>query len=427
MEIPKSSILLRLVFFISTQAGVIALQHAHQQALATEYRRGDMRYLVERAGYPVDEHFIETKDGYVLGVYRILPQPASDGDGRCRKPVILQHGLLDSSATWVVNSKSQSLGFILADAGYDTWLPNSRGNAFSRNHTGILPEAKTFWDFTFDDMAAYDLPAVVEYVIEKNAEQDSSCPEQKVALIGHSQGTTLSFAAFSSNHQLQDQISIFIALAPAVYTKYVSSVPLQVLARMHAATLISTLGQEEFLPSLQDMRDLFGTFCTISPESCISILTAICGFNPDNVDVKRLPIYLAFTPSGTSVKNIRHWAQQVRRAEDSGGYQFCKFDYGDVCTTPCGAKIDCNQREYGSVTAPCYDLDKIHAPPIAIFYGTNDILADPRDVEELIRTLPPQTVIFSKKIPDYEHIDFTWGTHANTRVYNDILHLLLSS
>ncbi|KAI8109762.1 hypothetical protein M9434_001041 [Picochlorum sp. BPE23] len=423
MGILKGSILLGLFFlFLSTQAGVVALQNAQQQALAVEYRHADMRYLVERAGYPVEEHFIETRDGYVLGVYRILPQPTAGAHRRCRKPVILQHGLLDSSATWVVNSKSQSLGFILADASYDTWLTNSRGNAFSRNHTGFLPDSKAFWDFTFDDMAAYDLPAVVEYVIGKNA--DSLCPEQKVALIAHSQGTTLSFAAFSSNRQLQDKISIFIALAPAVYTKYVSSVPLQFLARMHADTLVSILGEEEFLPSQQDMSDLFGEFCTLSPESCISILTAICGFNPNNVDVKRLPVYLAFAPSGTSVKNMRHWAQQVRRAEETAGYQFCKFDYGDVCTTPSGAMMDCNQREYGSVTAPCYGLDTIQAPPIAMFYGTHDKLADPMDVQELIHSLPRETVVFSKKIPGYEHIDFTWGTNAHTHVYNDILVLL---
>lgn len=78
------------------------------------------------AGFPLEEHFVTTADGYVLGTYRI-PHGRHQGPpaagGACGRPVaLLQHGLLDSSAAWVLNTPSQSLGFILADAGYDVWL-----------------------------------------------------------------------------------------------------------------------------------------------------------------------------------------------------------------------------------------------------------------------------------------------------------------
>lgn len=71
----------------------------------------------------------------MLGLYRIPhgrrtrpPAPSANQAPAPRQPVLLQHGLLDSSATWVVNRPTQSLAFLLADAdaGYDVWLSNSR-------------------------------------------------------------------------------------------------------------------------------------------------------------------------------------------------------------------------------------------------------------------------------------------------------------
>ena len=46
---------------------------------------------------------------------------------------------------------------------------NSRGNTFSRNHTGLDPGKQAFWDFSWDEMAARDVPAMVTYVLASSS------------------------------------------------------------------------------------------------------------------------------------------------------------------------------------------------------------------------------------------------------------------
>lgn len=64
-----------------------------------------------------------------------------------------------------------------------------------------------FFVSSFDEFAKYDLPASLEFAM--------ACSKQdRISYIGHSQGTTIGFAAFSQNQTLAAKVDVFIALAP---------------------------------------------------------------------------------------------------------------------------------------------------------------------------------------------------------------------
>jgi len=85
--------------------------------------------------------------------------------------------------TWVYNAPGIAPAFILAKAGYDVWLGNNRGNQFSLKHTTLDKNERDFWQFDWEDMGHYDVPAVVNHI-------KATTGVDKVSYIGHSEGTT---------------------------------------------------------------------------------------------------------------------------------------------------------------------------------------------------------------------------------------------
>jgi len=66
--------------------------------------------LITSKGYPCEDHTVTTADGFILGLQRIPYGKQNWEKPRPRRVVFLQHGLLDSSATWVMNLANESLG-----------------------------------------------------------------------------------------------------------------------------------------------------------------------------------------------------------------------------------------------------------------------------------------------------------------------------
>lgn len=64
---------------------------------------------MEDAGYPLEEHRVQTADGYLLTMHRI-PYGRLSGPAANKPVVFLQHGLLCSSADWVLAGPEKGLG-----------------------------------------------------------------------------------------------------------------------------------------------------------------------------------------------------------------------------------------------------------------------------------------------------------------------------
>ena len=102
-----------------------------------------------------------------------------------------------------------SMAFTLLDQGYDVWLGNNRGSIYSRGHKEINASSKNYFQYSFPELAEYDLPAMIDYVLEETF-------QSKLTYIGHSDGNTQMFTALSENFQgMRSKITQFVALGAA--------------------------------------------------------------------------------------------------------------------------------------------------------------------------------------------------------------------
>uniref|UniRef100_A0A183C0V5 AB hydrolase-1 domain-containing protein n=1 Tax=Globodera pallida TaxID=36090 RepID=A0A183C0V5_GLOPA len=288
------------------------------------------------------------------------------------RPVFfLQHGLLASSADWVTNLPNQSLAFILADAGFDVWLGNVRGNFYSDAHVNWTKLERKFWEFTWDEMASKDLPTMVAKTLKVSGQND-------LYYVGHSQGTAIMFAKLASeNGTFPKKIRKFFALAPVASVKYIDGL-IAFLGRYFGRDLWAlrfVFGTHDFLPH-NWMTTMFARIvCGLSWRNilCENVVFQIGGPESNQFNQSRLMVYAEHTPAGTSTWNILHWAQM----RNSGKMQ-----------------------------------------------NEADWLADARDIEvaneTILRSVPPQFIKKAQKLPDFNHFDFVWGMLAPDKIYRQI-------
>jgi pimeloyl-ACP methyl ester carboxylesterase len=171
----------------------------------------NLQYYMRLIGYDVEEYKITTKDGFVLVLHRLVDCTESSEQRSDRYPVLLIHGLMQSSAAYCTSGDS-SLGLTLFRKGYDVWLGNNRCG-FNPSHVVYSRMNPRMWQWGIKQMATMDVPCMIDFILDHTR-------ASKVAITGHSQGTTQLFYALARDEmpELGSKVSSFCALSPAVYT-----------------------------------------------------------------------------------------------------------------------------------------------------------------------------------------------------------------
>jgi pimeloyl-ACP methyl ester carboxylesterase len=319
---------------------------------------------------------------------------------------------------WVSQPKaSDSLPYMLSDAGYDVWLGNSRGNRFSAVNTNMSIDTPEFWDAVdLDNMAQKDVPSILSYV-----RRESKVP--RVHWVGHSQGGGILVMALAKDPSLRDQLGTTVLLAPGVYMRHIHVPLLAFFAKAHLDTFWHSHGFDikgletgkYYFPGPLFSR--FMEFWTAHTPLC-RISTAICndigkilGVNvgdAHNLDWRSMANAYKYDSGGSSFHNLMHWAQRIR--ENS----IREFDWGKA-----------NPQHYnGSTTPPLYDLSKITGTKLALFDGDKDLFVTQQDMQRLHFDIPKENWIEHITIKNYAHFDFVWGKDAHVRLYPQVMKIL---
>lgn len=133
----------------------IEIDIAGQELNFTEMYKLDSTF---RYGFQFEEHKFHTGDGFLLHMHRIYKkefQQSKSNNNHLFEPIILQHGLFQSSGIFITNEE-KSLAFYLASQGYDVWMGNAR--CVFEGHKNFTPNDFEYWNWSMDELAKYDFP-----------------------------------------------------------------------------------------------------------------------------------------------------------------------------------------------------------------------------------------------------------------------------
>lgn len=366
--------------------------------------RFNFTQLAEKYFGACEQYDVVTEDGYILTIFRL------DGRGNNsiseRNPILLWHGIFDSADIFILRGLN-STGISLAKAGYDVWFGNVRGNKYSRRHKSLDPDKDVmkFWDFSFHEFGYYDLPATIDFILEKTG-------KRKLSAIGHSQGNMMYYILGSTRSEYNEKVQVLIALGPIAFLNHIRGL-LSTLAPLWPVIsgLLPLVSAQELFKDKSAANELIKFICTLEPLGSSlckdgAVMSAI-GNDSEELETEFFDVMLGHYPAGTSKKVLDHFYQFLERKT------FSQYDYGAIQ----------NFLKYGSMNPPDYPLSKVSLP-VLILTALNDNLSTVEDAYLLKRELPNVAYFHVMDRKEFNHIDYVVA--KNIDVYlNPLLKSLL--
>lgn len=314
-------------------------------------------------------------------------------------------GLTQSTDRLQAPHISQSLAFELANQGYDVWMCNSRGSTYSLNHTHYDYRYDwRYWDFSFHEIAIFDLPATINYVLRIRQ-------RPSLAYIGHSQGNLIMFILQSLQPEWAAKVKPFIAMAPIAFIPNVyfggMNLLIKTISPIVTPKSLNRILKGQLFPKSRVTEQALDLVCIpkYSAPVCDALLTLILGDNLKRANHSLTGIIAHHIPEGTSILNILHFGQMIVTGE------FRTFDFGPRE----------NLRRYGSTVNPFYPIKNIRSPDIAFVQGSTDTLATVKNVA-ITRSMLSVPLMDDFMVPDlvWGHSDYMYangvGRLANAHI-----------
>lgn len=256
------------------------------------------------------------------------------------------------------------------------------------------PSSLEFWNFSIDQFAFHDIPDSIEYILG-NTDQPS------LSYIGFSQGTAQAFAALSIHPKLNQQVNVFIALAPAMSPPGLANGIVDALIKSSPQLLFLMFGRRGILSSAPMWESIF------YPPLYIKLIDIgirfLFNWKTDNISFAQKLAAYPHLYSFTSTKSVVHWFQIIRTKS------FQMYDDGPPLSIAAGTR---------ATKVAKYPTRNIRTP-IVLVYGGSDSLVD---IKAMLRELPPSTV--ATEIPHYEHLDFLWARDVAAQVFPHVFDAL---
>eukprot|EP00922_Rhytidocystis_sp_ex-Travisia-forbesii_P036725 GHVS01054621.1.p1 GENE.GHVS01054621.1~~GHVS01054621.1.p1 ORF type:complete len:871 (+),score=92.93 GHVS01054621.1:59-2671(+) len=281
-------------------------------------------------------------------------------------------------------------------------------------------------DWSFEDMARFDVPAILHYV----RTYDTKCGSAgdcvycggKVACIGHSQGAAQLLVGLSLQPSLCSAVSgLFLLSPPVVLNKpeeaYTPSV--KILMYFGQCCPKETLATIRFLEWL------------IPAPALSSIADTVAGkhmrfYTSELRDEDRRVIYKTTPSGGTSTKNLKHWLQLLSQGSAIGTCRAdssSSFDGTNGRQNNIEAHLEFNGSESFSVP---YPLGRITCP-LRAYFGSQDNLVNVAKATEVLQGSFPSLQCCTEVYNGWGHVDFGWGSDRWKDFYPSLMQSVADS